>query len=41
LSEAGYEKIIKWARRILPEGNRMKANFYGAKSMIKLLGLGY
>jgi hypothetical protein len=41
LSEAGYDKIIKWARSILPERNRLKMNFYAAKSMIKPLGLGY
>jgi len=41
LSEAGYDKIIEWARSILPEGNRLKENFYAAKSMIKPLGLGY
>jgi hypothetical protein len=41
LSEAGYDKIIEWARRILLEGNRLKENFYAAKSMMKPLGLGY
>jgi len=41
LSEAGYDKIIEWARRILPKGNRLKENFYAAKSMMKSLGLGY
>jgi hypothetical protein len=41
LSEAGYDKIIEWARSILLEGNRMKENFYAAKSMMKPLGLGY
>jgi len=41
LSEAGYDKIIEWARSILPEGNRLKENFYTAKSMMKPLGLGY
>jgi hypothetical protein len=41
LSEAGYEKIIEWARSILSEGNRLKENFYVAKSMMKPLGLGY
>jgi len=39
LSEAGYDKIIEWTRSILPEGNRLKENFYAAKSMMKLLGL--
>jgi hypothetical protein len=41
LSEAGYDKIIKWARSILPEGKRLKENFYAAKSMMLTLGLGY
>jgi hypothetical protein len=41
LSEAGYEKIIEWARSILLEGNRLKENYYGAKSMMKPVGLGY
>jgi len=41
LSEAGYDKIIKWARSILPEANMLKENFYAAKSMMKPLGLGY
>jgi hypothetical protein len=41
LSEAGYDKIIEWARSILPEGNRLKKNFYAVKSMMKPLGLGY
>jgi hypothetical protein len=41
LSEADYDKIIEWARSILPKGNRLKENFYAAKSMIKPLGLGY
>jgi hypothetical protein len=41
LSEAGYEKIIEWARSILLEGNKLKENLYATKSMMKLLGLGY
>jgi hypothetical protein len=41
LSEAGYDKIIEWARSILPERNRLKENFYAAKSVMKPLGLGY
>jgi len=41
LSEAGYDKIIEWARSILPEGNRLKENFYATKSMMKPLGLGH
>jgi hypothetical protein len=35
LSEASYERIIEWARSILPEENRLKENFYVAKSMMK------
>jgi len=41
LSEAGYDKIIKWAISILPEGNRLKENFYVVKSMMKPFDLGY
>jgi hypothetical protein len=41
LSEAGYEKIIEWTKSILPEGNRLKENFYAAKSMMKPFDLGY
>jgi len=41
LSEAGYDKIIEWARSILPERNKLKKNFYVVKSMMKPLGLGY
>jgi len=41
LSEAGYDRIIEWARSILPEENRLKVNFYVVKSMMKPLGLGY
>jgi len=39
LSETGYDKIIEWTRSILPEGNRLKENFYAAKSMMKPLCL--
>jgi hypothetical protein len=41
LSEAGHDRIIEWARRILPERKRLKENFYLAKSITKPLGLGY
>jgi len=41
LSEAGYDKIIEWARSILPEGNKLKDNLYAVKSMMKPFGLGY
>ena len=40
-SEVGYDKIIEWARSILPEGNRLKENFYATKSMMKPLALRY
>ena len=40
-SEAGYDKIIEWAKSILPKGNMLKENFYAAKSMMKPLGIGY
>ena len=30
-----------YTRSILPEGNRLKENFYAAKSMMKPLNLGY
>jgi len=41
LSEASYDKIMEWARSILPEGNKLKENLYPAKSMMEPLGLGY
>jgi len=41
MSEVGYDKIIEWTISILPKGNRLKENFYAAKSMMKPLGLGY
>jgi hypothetical protein len=40
LSEAGYDRIIEWARSILPEENKLKENFYAAKSIMKPLSLG-
>jgi hypothetical protein len=41
LSEVSYERIVVWARSILPEENRLKENFYAVNSMMKPLGLGY
>ena len=41
LSEVSYDKIMEWAKSILPEGNKLKENFYAAKSMMKPLDLGY
>jgi hypothetical protein len=41
LSDASYDKIIERTRSILPEGNKLKENFYIAKSMMKPFGLGY
>ena len=35
LSEAGYDKIVEWVISFLPEGNKLKENFYAAKSMMK------
>jgi hypothetical protein len=40
LSEAGYDRIIEWTRSILPEENKLKENFYAAKSIMKPLSLG-
>ena len=39
LSEAGYDRIVEYVKNILLEGNRLKENFYVAKSMMKLLSL--
>jgi len=36
-SEASYDRILKWAKNMLPKGNRLKNNFYAAKSMMKPL----
>jgi len=41
LSEASYDKIMEWARSILSKKNKLKENFYAAKSIMKPLGLGY
>ena len=41
LSEASYDRIVEWERRILPERNMMKMNFHVAKSMMKPFNLGY
>jgi hypothetical protein len=41
LSEDGYDRIIEWAKSILPEGNMLKKNFYVVKSMMKPLNLEY
>jgi hypothetical protein len=35
LSKSGYDKIIKWARNILPKSHRLKYNFYAVKSIMK------
>jgi hypothetical protein len=34
-------ELLNEKKNILHEGNRLKENFYVAKSMIKPLGLGY
>jgi hypothetical protein len=41
LNEVDYERIVEWTRNILPEGNKLKENFYTAKSMKKPIDLGY
>jgi hypothetical protein len=41
LSETDYDRIVGWVRNILSDGNRLKQNFYTAKSIMKFLGLGY
>jgi len=41
LSEDGYDRIIEWAKSILPEENMLKKNFYVVKSMMKPLNLEY
>jgi len=41
LSDASYDKIIERTISILPEGNKLKENFYIAKFMMKPFGLGY
>jgi hypothetical protein len=38
LSEADYDRVVEWVRNILLEVNRLKENFYVAKSMMKTLG---
>ena len=35
LSKASYDKIVEWVISFLPEGNKLKENFYAAKSMMK------
>jgi len=40
VSEAGYDRIIKCVRSILPERNRLKENSYAIKFIMKPLGLG-
>ena len=40
-SEANYNRIIEWTRSILPKGKRRKKNLYTAKSIMKLIGVGY
>jgi uncharacterized protein (DUF1501 family) len=40
-SDADYDRMLKWKKRMLPEGNRLKDDFYTVKPMMKPLGLGY
>jgi hypothetical protein len=39
LNEADYDRIFEWTRSISLEGNRLKENFYIAKSIMKPLDL--
>jgi hypothetical protein len=41
MHKAIYNSIIEYTKSILPKGNRLKENFYAAKSMMKPLGLWY
>jgi len=41
LSKVGYYKIVEWTKSILPEGNKLKENFYAVKSIMIPLSLGY
>jgi hypothetical protein len=41
LSKVDYDIIVEWMRNILLEGNRLKDNFYIAKSMMKPFDLEY
>ena len=41
LSEADYDRIVEWARSILPKGNKLEENLYASKFMMKPLCLRY
>ena len=41
LSEVSYDKIVECMRSVLAKGNRLKEDFYIAKSMMKPFSLGY
>jgi hypothetical protein len=41
MSEADNDRIVEWARSILPERNRLKKTFYTAKFIMEPLSLGY
>lgn len=38
MSEVGYDSITKWAKNISLDRNKLRENFYVAKSMMKPLG---
>jgi hypothetical protein len=39
MNKASYNSIIEYTKSILPKRNKLKENFYAAKSMMKPLGL--
>lgn len=41
LGGADYDRILKWMKNMLHEGNSLKDNFYATKFMMKPLGLRY
>jgi hypothetical protein len=41
LGGADYDRILKWMKNMLHEGNNLKDNFYAITFMMKPLGLGY
>jgi hypothetical protein len=40
LSKRDYDRIIKWVKNMLPEGNSLKYNFFMVKFMMKPLVIG-
>jgi len=41
LGGADYDRILKWMKNMLHEGNSLEDNFYAVKFMMKPLGLGF